>query len=176
MRATMRLTTGTIRNMLLPLALLLPLASCAAIEPATAESQSAEAPAAQWAVSGETLILDRAAADRLLAADGITLQWIGWDRRGPVSVREERGTIRLTGSQEEAEGPGRLFVDGMVREIGEDYFILDGTVRITGTPDRGRTCEADKLWHFAITQNRQYWRLREFEWCDGLTDYVDIYF
>ena len=61
-------------------------------------------------------------------------------------------------------------------QIGEGYFILRGTVAITDTPDPGRECRADKNWRFAITQNRQYYRLREFEWCDGLTDYVDIYF
>ena len=61
-------------------------------------------------------------------------------------------------------------------EIGADYFVFDGTIRIADTPDAGRRCEADKVWHFAVTQNRPYWRLREFEWCDGLTDYIDIYF
>jgi hypothetical protein len=35
---------------------------------------------------------------------------------------------------------------------------------------------ADKAWHFAVMQNRPYWRLREFDWCEDLTDYVDIYF
>ncbi len=45
-----------------------------------------------------------------------------------------------------------------------------------GTPDAGRRCEANKAWRFAVTQNRPWWRLREFEWSDGLTDYVDIYF
>ena len=68
------------------------------------------------------------------------------------------------------------WVDGVITEIGEGYFILRGTVAITDTPDPGRECRADKIWRFAITQNRQYYRLREFEWCDGLTDYVDIYF
>jgi len=27
-----------------------------------------------------------------------------------------------------------------------------------------------------VTQNRRYWRIRTFEWCDDLTDYVDVYF
>lgn len=128
------------------------------------------------ASAGGTIIHDRAAADRLLGADGITLQWIDWDHRGPISVREEGGTIRISGSQQQADGPGKLFVEGEVVEIGTDYFVLDGVVRISDSPDPGRTCEADKTWHFAVTQNRPYWRLREFEWCDGLTDYVDIYF
>jgi hypothetical protein len=135
----------------------------------------AAAPAPAPARSAGTQIHDRAAADRLLAATGVTLQWIGWNRRGAVRVVEENGTIRLDAAQDQPDGPGRLAVSGIVREIGADYFVLDGTIRITDAPDRGRRCEADKLWHFAITQNRPYWRLREFEWCDGLTDYVDIY-
>ena len=49
-------------------------------------------------------------------------------------------------------------------------------IRIADAPDPGRMCEATKSWHFAVTQNRRYYRLREFEWCDGLTDYIDIYF
>lgn len=123
-----------------------------------------------------TTILDQAAAERLLGAEGITLQWISWDYRGSLNVWEEQGTIHLRGSQDEADGPGRLEIDGEVREIGADYFVFDGRISIRDTPDAGRRCEADKTWHFAITQNRPYWRLREFEWCDGLTDYVDIYF
>lgn len=123
-----------------------------------------------------TRILDRQAAVKLLSAKGITLQWIGWNERGTVNVRREGEAIRLTGAQADPSGPGRLFVDGRVTEIGADYFIFDGTIRISDTPDIGRQCEATKEWHFAITQARPYWRLREFEWCDGLTDYVDIYF
>lgn len=156
---------------------LLPLGACATLAawPATATPHPAPAAAEQSAIMSGTRILDRAAADRLLAADGATLQWIGWDQRGSVRVVEENGTIRLDAAQDQPDGPGRLSVSGTVVEIGPDYFILTGTIRITDTPDPGRQCIADKLWHFAVTQNRPYWRLREFEWCGGLTDYVDIY-
>ena len=61
-------------------------------------------------------------------------------------------------------------------EIGTGYFTFKGTIRIKDTPDRNRSCEKTKNWHFAVTQNRPYFRLREFEWCDYLTDYIDIYF
>lgn len=81
----------------------------------------------------------------------------------------------LTAAQAKSGG-GRLFMDGAVREIGSDYFIFTGTIRIEDTPDPGRRCEATKDWRFAVTQEQPYWRLREFEWCDGLTDYIDIYF
>lgn len=152
---------------------LVTLGACAS--PMAAAPPSAPVATQEAAIPPATRILDRAAADRLLAADGATLQWIGWDQRGSVRVVVENGTMRLDAAQDQPDGPGRLSVSGRVEEIGPDYFILNGTIRITDTPDPGRQCEADKLWHFAVTQNRPYWRLREFEWCDGLTDYVDIY-
>jgi hypothetical protein len=112
---------------------------------------------------------------RLAAPKGVTLQWIDWNTRGSVHVT--RGaTWRLTASQAQAGGPGRLHLDGTVTEIGKRTFTFRGTIRIADTPDQGRRCEATKDWHFAVTQNRPYYRLREFEWCDGLTDYIDIHF
>ncbi len=93
-----------------------------------------------------------------------------------MSVRDVEGAVYLSGSQIDNEGQGTLWLDGQIVGLGADYFILDGLIRIAHTPDVGRVCEADKRWHFAITQDRKYYRLREFEWCDGLTDYVDIYF
>ena len=123
-----------------------------------------------------TEILSQRDADRLLSPGGITLQWIGWDDRGPVSIApDERGVWHISGHQT-GDGGGELEVDGTILEIGEGYFTLRGTIAITDTPDSGRECRADKTWHFAITQNRRYYRLREFEWCDRLTDYIDIYF
>lgn len=122
-----------------------------------------------------TRVLDRAALDRLLANKGATLQWIDWNTRGTAHARWQGELLLLTAAQAKTGG-GRLFVDGAVEEIGRDYFTFRGTIRIEGAPDPGRRCEASRSWQFAVTQNRSYWRLREFEWCDGLTDYIDIYF
>jgi hypothetical protein len=122
-----------------------------------------------------TRVLDRAALDRLLANKGVTLQWIDWNTRGTANARWQGETLLLTGAQAKSGG-GRLFLDGAVEEIGRDHFTFRGMIRIEDAPDAGRRCEASKSWHFAVTQNRPYWRLREFEWCDGLTDYIDIYF
>lgn len=150
------------------------LAGCATADSGAPPAQATAplpAPVAQ-----QTRILDRAAAEQLLHNSGVTLQWIDWNTRGVANVREESGTIRLTASQEASTGPGRLWLDGTVTEIGADYFLFAGTIRITDTPDAGRRCEATRSdWRFAVTQNRPYWRLRTFEWCDGLTDYIDIY-
>ena len=121
--------------------------------------------------------LDRETLARLRGNSGITLQWIGWNERGFVEVREdERGAVLLRGSQIGADG-GHLQVAGTVVDAGRDYFLLDGTITISDAPDEGRSCRATRPdWRFAITQGRRYYRLRTFEWCDGLTDYVDIYF
>ena len=179
---------GSMKNRLLlfaPVALApVALAGCTLAErPAPAPPASVVAPALPPATpppaapaTERTIIHDRDAAVRLLGANGVTLQWISWNHRGPIRVRSEGGMIHITAGQQEKGGPGKLFLEGEVREIGADYFVFDGTIRITDTPDPGRSCEADKLWHFAVTQERPYWRLREFEWCDYLTDYVDIYF
>ena len=123
-----------------------------------------------------TKILSERDAQRLLNNKGLTLQWIDWDTRGTAVVAKREGLWQLRGSQAEAGGPGRLFLDGAILEIGEGYFTFRGTIRISEIPDDGRQCELDKTWHFAVTQNRPYYRLREFEWCDYLTDYIDIYF
>jgi len=134
------------------------------------------APVQGEAPADATRILDAKAAQRLLANKGLTLQWIDWNTRGHAFVTREGGVWKLRGAQAQAGGPGRLFLDGTITEIGGGYFTFEGTIRIADTPDPGRICEKDKTWHFAITQNRRFYRLREFEWCDGLTDYIDIYF
>ena len=135
------------------------------------------APLAAAPPNERTVIRDAEAAQRLRRNKGLTLQWIDWNTRGHAHVTVSRGGAwALRGAQAEAGGPGRLFLEGRVTEIGRDYFLFDGLVRIADTPDRGRLCEKRDLWRFAVTQNRKFWRIRAFEWCDGLTDYIDIYF
>lgn len=151
-------------------------AACAAIPPAPAAPSDPVAGEAAPVVGPEpTRILDRDTAYKLRNNSGITLQWIGWDERGRVQVAEDvDGVWRLSGSQRGAGG--MVSVQGIVSEIGNDYFLLDGRIVIEDVPDAGRRCDRDTAWRFAVTQNRKYWRLREFEWCDYLTDYIDIYF
>ena len=136
----------------------------------------AAAPLGAQPAPDPTRILDPAAAQRLRANKGLSLQWIDWDHRGHAAVTIVDGVWHLRGAQAESRGPGRVFLDGTITEIGADYFTFEGKIRIADTPDKGRVCEKDKTWHFAVTQRRPYYRLREFEWCDDLTDYIDLYF
>lgn len=157
--------------LLSPLALLAACASVPDQSPPAAEVPVATPPGA----AGATRVLNRDALARLLANKGVTLQWIDWNTRGSANARWQGERLLLTAAQAKT-GAGRLFLDGTVEEIGADYFTFRGTIRIEDAPDPGRRCEATKSWRFAVTQSRPYWRLREFEWCDGLTDYIDIYF
>lgn len=123
-----------------------------------------------------TRVLSTDGVARLRTVQGITLQWIGWDERGQVEVRTDDNGIWWINGEQRGERGARVSVQGHIVEIGEDYFLLDGNVTIGESPTIGRSCSKDQVWRFAVTQNRKYWRLREFEWCDRLTDYIDIYF
>jgi len=107
---------------------------------------------------------------------GLSLQWISWDYRGRLRVSETGGRVHLSGSQAARGGAGRLELDGDVIEIGARSFTFRGRIAITDTPDAGRECLREGTYEFRITGRRRYWRLQEMEQCDGLTDYVDIYF
>ena len=136
---------------------------------------AASAPAEETR-SAYTIVTDQAAMARLTGNSGVTLQWISWDYRGRVEVRTRGGFVHLTGSQIARDGPGRLTLDGHVLEIGSTSFTFRGRIAITDTPDAGRNCVRDGDFEFRVTGRRRYWRLQEMEVCDGLTDYVDIYF
>ncbi|MGV3512157.1 MAG: hypothetical protein ACO1OX_09170 [Novosphingobium sp.] len=165
-----------IRVALASVPVLLALAGCSTAGGFRPETSPTAPPPQVPASPAITRIMDRTAADQLLRNAGVTLQWIDWNTRGTANVRDDFGVIRLTASQASANGPGRPWLDGRVTEVGADYFVFAGTIRITDTPDAGRKCEATREdWRFAVTQNRPYWRLRTFEWCDELTDYIDIH-
>lgn len=135
-------------------------------------------PAVQTGKSQSTRILSQRDLRRLRTVEGISLQWLSFEgsERGRVSVAPDAaGLWQVSGTQVDESGAG-LRVEGTITEIGKNYFLLDGRIQIGNTPDAGRQCDASKVWRFEVTQNRSYYRLREFEWCDGLTDYVDIYF
>lgn len=114
---------------------------------------------------------------RLINNRGMSLQWIEGPARGQVRVLVDTvtGQWTLMGTHSNAAG-GYVSVEGFISEVGDKYFQLTGNLTILDTPDEGRTCRAFGDWRFEITQNRKYYRLRHFEWCDGLTDYIDIYF
>jgi hypothetical protein len=134
--------------------------------------------AAQPPPPERTVVNDRAALQRLRRSSGITLQWISFETPewGQVVATMRGGLLHLTGSRTERRGPGRLTLDGDVLQVDSRSFTFKGRIVITAAPDPGRNCVRDGTYEFRVTQRRRYWRLQDFEACDGLADYVDIYF
>lgn len=125
-----------------------------------------------------TVVNDRTALNRLRRNSGITLQWISFDyaQRGHVVAQMNGGLLHLNGTHAARGGPGRLTLDGDVLRINPRSFVFRGRIVITDAPDRGRNCVREGTYEFRSTGQRRYWRLQDFEACDGLADYVDIYF
>lgn len=125
------------------------------------------------------IVGDRATLIRLQSNSGMSLQWIDFDgtRRGRVVVTTSRdGLVHLSGSQRDRSSPAGVTLDGDVVSTGRDGFVLAGRVVIADAPDRGRRCVHSGRLEFRATGQRHYWRMRQMDGCDELTDYVDIYF
>lgn len=141
-----------------------------------ATAPAAQGPTPPPTASQSTIVKDRAALVRLRRNSGITLQWISFESpaRGHVRVSERGGLIHLRGGQ--SGHGGTLTIEGDVLEIGPRSFTFRGEISIVGTPDATRNCLRDGDFEFRVTGTRRYWRLQQMEACDGLTDYVDIYY
>jgi hypothetical protein len=124
----------------------------------------------------ETEVRDQDALQKLRGNQGIDLQWNYGAERGELTVTQVGDVVHLSGTQLAADGKGKLEIDGDVLSIDSKHFIFRGRITMIDTPDAGRSCTKNGDSEFAITQNRKYWRMREFGWCDQLTDYIDIYF
>jgi hypothetical protein len=147
-----------------------PAANVMAGSDTTASAQGGTASAALQ----KTDVRSQVAYERLLNNSGITLQWLWHAQRGNLEAKDTDGLITLDGTQ--ANDEGTLKIKGAVVSISKDSFTFHGTILILDAPDKGRHCDRTGDYEFRITGNRKYWRLRQQEVCDGLADYVDIYF
>lgn len=125
-----------------------------------------------------TEVNDRAAAKRLLGRHKISLQWISWDYFGTATVTNKGGLYRLKGEQKGRGSTDIVSVDGVVTQIDAKEFKFDGKVITQVTHiNGGKPCERTGEMTFRITGKRKYWRLQQIDNpCDGVADYVDIYF
>jgi hypothetical protein len=137
-------------------------------------SPSAAAPAALAPVQ-KTDVQSQTAYERLLNNSGVTVQWLWHGKRGPLKATDENGVIKIEGKQSSAD-EGSVTLKGEVVSLYGDHFTFRGTILILDAPDKGRRCDRTGDYDFRITGSRKYWRLKQMEACDGLTDYVDIYF
>ena len=118
------------------------------------------------------------AAKMLLGKHKISLQWISWDYFGLANVTNKGGVYRLKGEQKGRKSTDFVIVDGVITRIDAKEFKFDGKVitqisHING----GKPCERSGEMTFRITGTRKYWRMQQIDNpCDGVADYVDIYF
>lgn len=130
------------------------------------------------AAGQRTIVNDAAALARLRRNSGMTLQWISFATpgRGRVAVSNRGGLVHLNGSQVDRGSAGRIDLDGDVVSIDASSFAFRGRILIQDSPHPDRECLREGVYEFRVTQHRRYWRLQNIEACDGLADYVDIYF
>ena len=125
-----------------------------------------------------TVVNNRQASAMLLGRHRLSLQWISWDYFGTATVTNRRGTYYLKGEQKQRRGTDYVRVDGTITEINAKNFKFDGTIVMqVSSINGGKPCTREGEMTFRITGNRRYWRLAEMDNpCDGVTDYVDIFF
>lgn len=127
--------------------------------------------------------LDAAAKARLVGDHLLTLQWLGWgDLSGAGRLRVEDRGDNLAASGEQlgsGENDGDyLRISGRIVSASRDGFVFEGDIAIRVHHNAGGAeCKRSGTFHFKATGKRRYWRMQEMDNpCDGVTDYVDVYF
>lgn len=130
------------------------------------------------ALAQKTIINDARAKTMLLGKHKFSLQWISWDYFGTATVTLKGGVLYLKGEQKSRKDSDFVKINGKITEINAKDFKFDGSI-ITQVShiNGGKPCTRDGEMMFKITGTRKYWRLMEMDNpCDGVTDYVDIFF
>lgn len=126
----------------------------------------------------KTDVNDKKAAQILIGRHKLSLQWISWDYFGAANVTNRKGIYYLKGEQKGRGNTDFLRIDGVITSIDPKEFKFDGTVEMQISHiNSGQPCKREGSLTFRITGKRKYWRMQEMDNpCDGVTDYVDIYF
>ncbi|MEZ4987050.1 MAG: hypothetical protein R2795_18760 [Saprospiraceae bacterium] len=119
---------------------------------------------------------------RLAGKHNLTIQWIGWDHPGEITFND------IGDNQYEVDGfqKGKptdecpdcyLKVKGTIKEITPKRLRFTGKIESSIYHIQGGIpCVKEGTFDFVSTKNRKYWRCQNMAGCDGVTDYVDIYF
>ena len=126
----------------------------------------------------KTKINDAKTKAMLLGRHKLSLQWISWDNFGIATVTEKLGIIGIEGQQKGRGNGDLLTIEGMIVSVDAKQFVFEGTI-VTKVShiNSGKPCVRQGDFTFKATGKRRYWRMQEMDNpCDGVTDYVDIYF
>ena len=128
--------------------------------------------------------------DQLFGRHKLSLQWLSWTYFGYVDfVKTDFNTYSISGYQdgnkkskmeivETGECDGcYLKIKGVIKKITDKELQFTGRIESSVKHiQNGLPCIKEGKYTFKSTQGRKYWRLQEMDGCEGVTDYVDIYF
>lgn len=116
-------------------------------------------------------------------------QWISWDNFGKVVITKTKkaNVYNISGIQD-----GTTCSDNENGRSNGDYLKIQGTITVKSQSElvfngkivlkiyhlnNGQPCIREGEYHFLATEGRRYWRMQEMNNpCDGVCDYVDIFF
>jgi hypothetical protein len=125
---------------------------------------------------------DKLTPARLAGKHALTIQWISWEKPGEItftSIGDNK--YEVEGSQR-GEDSGEcpdcyLKIKGVVTEITPKKLEFTGSINSSIYHiQNGEVCTKEGTFDFLSTKNRKYWRCQNMDGCEGVTDYVDIYF
>lgn len=113
----------------------------------------------------------------------LSLQWISWDDFGYIDFKRIGDKVyKVDGFQDGNKSNGEcdncyLKINGEISQISENVLSFTGKIESSvyhiqnGTP-----CIKEGTFEFKSVGGRKYWRCQNMNGCDGVTDYIDIYF
>ena len=121
--------------------------------------------------------------DKLIGRHKLSLQWISWTYFGYIDfVKTDLNTYSISGYQDGNKSKGEcdgcyLKINGVINKITDKELQFTGRIESSVNHiQNGLPCIKEGNYTFKSTQGRKYWRLQEMDGCEGVTDYVDIYF
>lgn len=121
--------------------------------------------------------------NELAGNHNLTLQWISWEERGSIvfsSIGKDK--YKVTGYQDGKKSKDKctgcyLKIEGIIEKISIENLKFTGKIESSvNFIDSGKPCIKEGTFNFVAKGNRKYWRCQDMEGCDGVTDYIDIYF
>jgi hypothetical protein len=144
-----------------------------------ASNTSSRKPPAAASANG----LDATAKAKLVGEHAFGVQWLDWgnlSKTGRLMVEDRGKVLQVQGEQigrGENEGD-YLKMSGKIISASKDGFVFEGEILVRVHHNaNGEECKRSGRFNFKTRAGRKYWRLQEMDSpCDGVTDYVDVYF
>lgn len=126
-------------------------------------------------LSRKTRILSDKEAQKLFGAHRLRLQWISEEPAGRAVISDKDGLLVFEGEQR--KGDQVLRIHGVITEVREGAFLLEGTV-VTEVEhlNDGRPCIRTGEFIFLRRRGRPFWRMQDIDNpCAEAVDYIDMF-